>query len=66
MKGFSASCQMVTIGKPLPNGDQLVPPLVVTNGPMSVPTYNVLGLLGSTTIEFTGTSGKLLVIFVHA
>src|SRR3954471_22826878 len=53
------SGQIDTVGRPVPNGPQLPPPLYVTNEPTSVPTYSVFGYDGSTTTVLTGTSGRL-------
>jgi len=51
-----------------PSGDQLVPPVVVKNAPMSVPTYRVLCVesAGSIKMELTGMSGRLPVMSVQA
>jgi hypothetical protein len=52
-------------GKPLTRVDQVVPTLVVAKMPMSVPTYRVLGSLGSITMSFAAMSGRLLLMLVQ-
>src|SRR6185436_16559063 len=44
--GSRSSCQIDTIGKPVPSADQWMPPSNVAKGPTSVPTYSVFAYDG--------------------
>src|SRR3954462_5395221 len=60
-----AMSKIATTGRPVPNGLQVDPELVDAYTPMSVPMNRCVESLGSTTIAFTGTSGRPLFLAVQ-
>src|SRR5579862_1133566 len=52
-------------GSPVPNGVQVVPPLVVAYTPISVATYSQFNTSGSTTRSSAGIFGRLPLISVQ-
>src|SRR5437867_13368117 len=59
------SSSTATLAGPSLLVDQVAPPSEVPNTPTSVPTYSVLVSAGAMTMELTGATGKLLVMFDH-
>ena len=60
-----SSCQVATLGIPVPRLRHELPPSVVTKVPTSVPAYSVFGYAGSSTTELVGTSGSPLLTSVQ-